>query len=164
MEKVFKTIKRIIIVIAGTFIVSLTTFVIIMCFSRFSNADSMILRYGEAEHVLAENDEYISYEEGNQVIIKDRDDREIVSFDPQEKEILPDQMTFGKEGFYLLEWDDVSTETFRDAIIVQFDYEANEKHRMKVQNAECLTCQDGYLFLGKFEENREKEPQYLKGI
>ena len=89
MEKVFKTIKRIIIVIAGTFIVSLTTFVIIMCFSRFSNADSMILRYGEFVNVLAENDEYISYEEGNQVIIKDRDDRKIVSFDPQEKEIWP---------------------------------------------------------------------------
>ena len=65
------------------------------------------------------------------------------------------------EGFTM---DDASTETFRDAIIVQFDYEANEKHRMKVQNAECLTCQDGYLFLGKFEESREKEPQYLKGI
>ena len=32
MEKVFKTIKRIIVVIAGTFIVSLTTFVIIVLF------------------------------------------------------------------------------------------------------------------------------------
>ena len=143
MEKVFKTIKRIIVVIAGTFIVSLTTFVIIMCFSRFSSADNMILRYGEFVNVLAENDEYISYEEENRIVIKDKDDREVVSFDPQEKEIWPDQMAFGKEGFYLLEWDDASTETFRDAIIVQFDYEANEKHRMKVQNAECLTCQDG---------------------
>ena len=55
MEKVFKTIKKIIIVIAGTFIVSLTTFVIIMCFSHFSSADNMILRYGEAEHVLAKS-------------------------------------------------------------------------------------------------------------
>ena len=164
MEKVFKTIKRIIVVIAGTFIVSLITFVIIMCFSRFSSADNMILRYGEFVNVLAENDEYISYEEENRIVIKDKDDREVVSFDPQEKEICPDQMAFGKEGFYLLEWDDASTETFRDAIIVQFDYEANEKHRMKVQNAECLTCQGGYLFLGKFEESREKEPQYLKGI
>lgn len=132
MEKVFKTIKGIIIVIAGTFIVSLTTFVIIMCFSHFSSADNMILRYGEAEHVLAENDEYISYEEENRIVIKDKDDREVVSFDPQEKEIWPDQMAFGKEGFYLLEWDDASTETFWDAIIVQFDYEANEKHRIKV--------------------------------
>lgn len=164
MEKVFKTIKRIIVVIAGTFIVSLITFVIITCFSRFSSADNMILRYGEFVNVLAENDEYISYEEENRIVIKDKDDREVVSFDPQEKEIWPDQMAFGKEGLYLLEWDDASTETFRDAIIVQFDYEANEKHRMKVQNAECLTCQDGYLFLGKFEESREKEPQYLKGI
>ena len=130
MEKVFKTIKRIIVVIAGTFIVSLITFVIITCFSRFSSADNMILRYGEFVNVLAENDEYISYEEENRIVIKDKDDREVVSFDPQEKEIWPDQMAFGKEGFYLLEWDDASTETFRDAIIVQFDYEANEKHRM----------------------------------
>ena len=83
MEKVFKTIKRIIVVIAGTFIVSLITFVIITCFSRFSSADNMILRYGEFVNVLAENDEYISYEEENRIVIKDKDDREVVSFDPQ---------------------------------------------------------------------------------
>ena len=33
----------------------------------------------------------------------------------------------------MLEWDDTTTETFRDAIIMQFDYNANVKKRIKVQ-------------------------------
>ena len=105
--------------IAGTFIVSLITFVIITCFSRFSSADNMILRYGEFVNVLAENDEYISYEEENRIVIKDKDDREVVSFDPQKKEIWPDQMAFGKEGFYLLEWDDASMRSLFSLIMRQ---------------------------------------------
>ena len=157
MSKILKKIMILGGTILGTFIVSLIVFVVVTIFSNLSSANNMQLCYGDLHYMLAENDEYISYQERNRVIIKDRNGGQVVSFDPQEKEIWPDQMAFGKEGFYLLEWDDASTETFRDAIIVQFDYEANEKHRMKVQNAECLTCQDGYLFLGKFEESREKD-------
>ena len=44
--------KKIIGVTAGTFIVFLTTFIIITC---FSSADNMILRYGEFVNVLAES-------------------------------------------------------------------------------------------------------------
>ena len=68
MEKVFKTIKRIIVVIAGTFIVSLTTFVIIMCFSRFSSADNAILHYGKFEHVLAKSKDYSAHCYHNQLL------------------------------------------------------------------------------------------------
>lgn len=64
----------------------------------------------------------------------------------------------------MLEWDDTTTETFRDAIIVQFDYNANVKKRIKVQKASCIACKDGYLFLGKIEKTLETEPNYLKGF
>lgn len=106
--------------ILGTFIVSLIVFVVVTIFSNLSSANNMQLCYGDLHYVLAENDEYISYQERNRVIIKDRNGGQVVSFDPQEKEIWPDQMVLGKEHFYMLEWDDTTTETFRDAIIMQF--------------------------------------------
>ena len=52
--------KKIIGVTAGTFIVTLTAFVIIMCFSHFLSAENMILRYGEFEYVLAESKDMTS--------------------------------------------------------------------------------------------------------
>ena len=55
MEKVFKTIKKIIVVIVGTFIVSLITFVVITCFSHFSSTENVIQHYGKFEHVLAKS-------------------------------------------------------------------------------------------------------------
>ena len=148
----------------GTFIVSLIVFVVVTIFSNLSSANNMQLCYGDLHYMLAENDEYISYQERNRVIIKDRNGGQVVSFDPQEKEIWPDQMVLGKEHFYMLEWDDTTTETFRDAIIVQFDYNANVKKRIKVQKASCIACKDGYLFLGKIEKTLETEPNYLKGF
>lgn len=150
--------------ILGTFIVSLIVFVVVTIFSNLSSANNMQLCYGDSHYMLAENDEYISYQEKNRVIIKDRNGGQVVSFDPQEKEIWPDQMVLGKEHFYMLEWDDTTTETFRDAIIMQFDYNANVKKRIKVQKASCIACKDGYLFLGKIEKTLETEPNYLKGF
>lgn len=150
--------------ILGTFIVSLIVFVVVTIFSNLSSANNMQLCYGDLHYMLAENDEYISYQERNRVIIKDRNGGQVVSFDPQEKEIWPDQMVLGKEHFYMLEWDDTTTETFRDAIIMQFDYNANVKKRIKVQKASCIACKDGYLFLGKIEKTLETEPNYLKGF
>ena len=55
MEKVFKTIKKIIVVIVGTCIVSLITFVVITCFSHFSSTENVIQHYGKFEHVLAKS-------------------------------------------------------------------------------------------------------------
>ena len=150
--------------ILGTFIVSLIVFVVVTIFSNLSSANNMQLCYGDLHYMLAENDEYISYQERNRVIIKDRNGGQVVSFDPQEKEIWSDQMVLGKEHFYMLEWDDTTTETFRDAIIMQFDYNANVKKRIKVQKASCIACKDGYLFLGKIEKTLETEPNYLKGF
>lgn len=150
--------------ILGTFIVSLIVFGVVTIFSNLSSANNMQLCYGDLHYVLAENDEYISYQERNRVIIKDRNGGQVVSFDPQKKEIWPDQMVLGKEHFYMLEWDDTTTETFRDAIIMQFDYNANVKKRIKVQKASCIACKDGYLFLGKIEKTLETEPNYLKGF
>ena len=141
--------------ILGTFIVSLIVFGVVTIFSNLSSANNMQLCYGELNYVLAENDEYISYQERNRVIIKDRTGGQVVSFDPQKKEIWPDQMVLGKEHFYMLEWDDTTTETFRDAIIMQFDYNANVKKRIKVQKASCIACKDGYLFFVKIEKTIE---------
>ena len=139
MSKILKKIMVLGGTILGTFIVSLIVFVVVTIFSNLSSANNMQLCYGDLHYMLAENDEYISYQERNRVIIKDRNGRQVVSFDPQEKEIWPDQMVLGKEHFYMLEWDDTTTETFRDAIIVQFDYNANVKKRIKVQKSSCLT-------------------------
>lgn len=164
MSKILKKIMVLGWTILGTFIVSLIVFVVVTIFSNLSSANNMQLCYGDLHYMLAENDEYISYQERNRVIIKDRNGGQVVSFDPQEKEICPDQMVLGKEHFYMLEWDDTTTETFRDAIIMQFDYNANVKKRIKVQKASCIACKDGYLFLGKIEKTLETEPNYLKGF
>lgn len=164
MSKILKKIMVLGGTILGTFIVSLIVFVVVTVFSNLSSANNMQLCYGDLHYMLAENDEYISYQERNRVIIKDRNGRQVVSFDPQEKEIWPDQMVLGKEHFYMLEWDDTTTETFRDAIIMQFDYNANVKKRIKVQKASCIACKDGYLFLGKIEKTLATEPNYLKGF
>ena len=164
MSKILKKIMVLGWTILGTFIVSLIVFVVVTIFSNLSSANNMQLCYGDLHYMLAENDEYISYQERNRVIIKDRNGGQVVSFDPQEKEIWPDQMVLGKEHFYMLEWDDTTTETFRDAIIMQFDYNANVKKRIKVQKASCIACKDGYLFLGKIEKTLETEPNYLKGF
>lgn len=164
MSKILKKIMILGGTILGTFIVSLIVFVVVTIFSNLSSANNMQLCYGDSHYMLAENDEYISYQERNRVIIKDRNGGQVVSFDPQEKEIWPDQMVLGKEHFYMLEWDDTTTETFRDAIIMQFDYNANVKKRIKVQKASCIACKDGYLFLGKIEKTLETEPNYLKGF
>ena len=164
MSKILKKIMVLGSTILGTFIVSLIVFVVVTIFSNLSSANNMQLCYGDLHYMLAENDEYISYQERNRVIIKDRNGGQVVSFDPQEKEIWPDQMVLGKEHFYMLEWDDTTTETFRDAIIMQFDYNANVKKRIKVQKASCIACKDGYLFLGKIEKTLETEPNYLKGF
>lgn len=164
MSKILKKIMILGGTILGTFIVSLIVFGVVTIFSNLSSANNMQLCYGDLHYVLAENDEYISYQERNRVIIKDRNGGQVVSFDPQKKEIWPDQMVLGKEHFYMLEWDDTTTETFRDAIIMQFDYNANVKKRIKVQKASCIACKDGYLFLGKIEKTLETEPNYLKGF
>ena len=164
MSKILKKIMVLGGTILGTFIVSLIVFVVVTIFSNLSSANNMQLCYGDLHYMLAENDEYISYQERNRVIIKDRNGGQVVSFDPQEKEICPDQMVLGKEHFYMLEWDDTTTETFRDAIIMQFDYNANVKKRIKVQKASCIACKDGYLFLGKIEKTLETEPNYLQGF
>ena len=150
--------------ILGTFIVSLIVIGVETNYSNLSSANNMQLCYGDLHYVLAENDEYISYQERNRVKSKDRNGGQGVSFDPQKKEIWPDQMVLGKEHFYMLEWDDTTTETFRDAIIMLFDYYANVKKRIKVQKASCIACKDGYLFLGKIEKTLEMEPNYLKGF
>lgn len=68
--------------ILGTFIVSLIVFGVVTIFSNLSSANNMQLCYGDLHYVLAENDEYISYQERNRVIIKDRNGGQVVSFDP----------------------------------------------------------------------------------
>ncbi|MDD7348820.1 MAG: hypothetical protein PUG66_03050 [Clostridiales bacterium] len=68
MSKILKKIMILGGTILGTFIVSLIVFGVVTIFSNLSSANNMQLCYGDLHYVLAENDEYISYQERNRVI------------------------------------------------------------------------------------------------
>lgn len=161
-------VKKIVILISllgAIFLVALIAFCLLLVLRSAGVEKNTDISYnGLLWQQITCNDDYIAYWDQDKIVIEMYDGTEVTSLCPEKEEIGADQIVLGKEGYYLLEWEDVSTEASFDAAIVQLDYQSKIKKKVKVQNAAWLTCKDGYLFVGNWMPENHIRPNYLNGF
>ena len=70
------------------------------------NTDNTInISYEGITEEIAVNDNYIAYWEENEIVVKRKDGTIVVSFDPNQEKIAPDQITLGEKRCYFMERD-----------------------------------------------------------
>lgn len=161
-DQIKKFLLRICCILCGIIVVSCIIYAVVFGGGLKNTENRIDISYTDITSEIAINDNYMAYWEENKIIVKKRDGTNVITFNPNQEEMAPDQIVLGEEGCYFMEWEYMGTETLWGAEIVQLSYISGEKKKIKIKNAACMTCKDGNLFIGKWME--ESQPKYLNGF
>ena len=124
-------------------------------FNDYLKSNSNNKTYIEHTNIrISSNGKYVGRLESSKVRIEDYDGKEVSQLDLNEyQEYGYPLIALGDDSYFLLfHWVD---------IIIQFDFSSKKICETKVKDAASITCEDGFLFIGKWKRVNDRLSEFF---